>query len=79
MTLALTFVRLDGLRLCLQSQPNAIALHHGRNFTHRLTMGELSQRLDPIDFARSFRWETHRKGAQLQFAQVSHRDKRRSV
>ena len=47
--LALAFVHLDGFRLGLQAQPNAIELHHGRNITDRLTVCELSQRLNLID------------------------------
>jgi hypothetical protein len=43
------FVQLDGLRLGLLAQPNAIELHYGRNITDRLTACLLKQRLYLID------------------------------
>lgn len=49
LTLALAFVQLDGVRLGLQAQPNAIELYHRRHLADRVTVRELSQRLDLIN------------------------------
>jgi hypothetical protein len=49
LALPLAFVQLDGLRLGVLAQPNAIELHHGRHIDDRFTARLPKQRLYLID------------------------------